>query len=136
MDVWRRERAYEDRKEAYRTVLKWALVTIQQVQLTNPLLTFAGTPDPPENVPPEVFDKMNIEVAAFGSPEVKQTLEEFREAADQFFFRSATLRTMQQQAGPEGGLTGAYEARDAARQTARDRFDELAAAINADLTML
>jgi hypothetical protein len=41
---------------------------------------------------------------------------------------------MQQQTGPE--LTGAYEARDAARQTARDRFDELAAAINGDLTTL
>ena len=36
IDVRRRERAYDDRKETYGNVLKWALVTIQQVQLTDP----------------------------------------------------------------------------------------------------
>jgi hypothetical protein len=34
--MWRRrERAYHDRKETYGNVLKWALVTMQQVQLTD-----------------------------------------------------------------------------------------------------
>jgi len=136
IDARRRERAYEARKEAYRIVLQWALRTMQQVQLTNPILTFAGTPAPPENVAPEVFDSMNVELAAFGSPEVRQEVEEFRDAVDSFFARNATVVTMQQQSGPGQHVADAFEARDAARQAARDAFDELAAAINEDLSTL
>jgi hypothetical protein len=136
MDVRRRERAYEARKEAYRIVLQWAIVNMQQVQLTDPILTYAGMPDPPENVPQELFDTMNVEVAAFGSQEVKQAIDEFRDAVDAFFVRNGIARRIQDQDVPGEQGVQAYLERDAARQTARDRFDELAAEINDDLTTL
>jgi hypothetical protein len=112
-------------------------VTMQQVQLTDRMLTFVGDPDPPPNLSQEHFDTLHIGVAAFGSSEVKQGIEDFREAADKFFLQAGITRTMQQQGGHSGEeYMGAAGLRDSLRQTARDRFDELEAQINSDLATL
>ena len=75
-------------------------------------------------------------MAAFGSPPVKQTLDNFRTASDSFFLKAGLLKTIQNQSNDGQALMGALEARDLARQEARDAFDLLAAAINAELTTL
>jgi hypothetical protein len=134
--VRRRERAYEARREAYRNILKWALVLIQQVELTDPILTYSGMPAAPESPPAEVFNRMVVELAAFGSDEVQAAVEAFRDAARSFFLRNSVANMIRDQgADPQQGVD-AYLERDAAREEARSAHDRLATAINRDLAGL
>lgn len=99
LEVRRRERAYEARHEAYQHVLEWALVLMQQVELTDPILTFEGMPAPPDSPPAEVFNRMVVELAAFGSPEVRTAAEAFREAVRSFFLSNSIANMIRDQGG-------------------------------------
>jgi hypothetical protein len=87
LDVRRRDRAYDARRDAYRLALQWALNLLQQVQLTDPVVTIAGQPGPPGSLSTEHFNEMRIEVSAVGSKDVDASLERFRNAVRSFFLR-------------------------------------------------
>ena len=52
------------------------------MQLTDPILTYRGMPGPPDNPPPDVFDRMIVEIAAFGTETVEEALNAFRDRVE------------------------------------------------------
>jgi hypothetical protein len=135
LEARRRERACDARRDAYLHVLEWALILIQQVELTDPIITYAGMPAAPESPPAEVFNRMVVELAAFGSAEVRAAVDEFRNAVRSFGTRNNVAMMLRDQ-GAGGQVVEAFEARDAAREEARAAHDRLATAINQDLANL
>ena len=138
----RSERAYEARQEAYRHVLEWALVVIMRVELTDPIVTFAGMPEPPDAPPDEVYARLLVDVGAFGSHEVDAALDAFREAVSSFYLRAEEVRTqresaqMRQQAGGGEISSFAFQERDEAREAARQSFEALRTTIKDELAAL
>jgi len=77
-------RAYEDQKAAYRRVVGWAVRTMHQVELTLPVISTSGTPEPPKDIPSEEYEVMNTEVILFGSKEVAEVMAAFHAALQSF----------------------------------------------------
>jgi hypothetical protein len=71
----RGERAYADRSASYRHVIRWTFRTIQQVQLTEPIVKTSDMPEPPESLSDEEWRTMMTEVRLFGSRDVSDAME-------------------------------------------------------------
>jgi hypothetical protein len=129
-------RAYDDKKSAYLTAMGYALVTIQRVALTEPLLTFAGQPEPPDPVDPDTWTRMHVEVGTFGSEEVDEALTVLLEATRDFNFAVGTFRTIKDQEATGTALFDSRQAMDKARASVTDAFNALRTAVNTDLRTL
>jgi len=138
LQVRRRERIYDDLKSTYRAALEWALLIVQGVQLTDPIITMTNTPAPPEEPPDEVWNAMRINVSVFGSPEVEKALDDFRAAARSFFINAGVVDMLQRQGVQSGnqGLIDALQQREDRRAEAADAYDRLATQIKAELAAL
>jgi hypothetical protein len=131
------ERAYADRSTTYRQVIQWAFRTIQQVQLSEPILRTSDMPEPPENLSEEEWRTMMIEVRLFGSADVLQAMETFRESVSSFSGHLMVLRTYRDQGGAPGEQTsGAWRELQSAREEAATSFDHLSASIRDELASL
>lgn len=126
-------RAYDDRKAAYMTALRYALTTVKRAALTEPMLVFEGQPEAPEPVDSETWDRMHVEVGAFGSPEVGDALMALLIASRDFGLAVGTYRAVREQSGPGPGVAGAGEAMQTARAAVQHAYEELQLAINRDL---
>jgi hypothetical protein len=129
------ERAYDDRKTTYRQVLAWALVTVQQVVLTEPLITFGDMPEPPEDVSAEDWRAMLVEVGLFGSPTVSDAMEAFRDKVHEFRGHVMTYRTLRDQ-GATQQLTQSREAMQRAKTDTSTAYDQLTRQIRDELANL
>ena len=67
---------------------------------------------------------------------MQQAILEFRDAAESFFLKNSIVKTNRDQAVEPDEALKAQLDRDAAREMARDRFDELSRDINMDLRTL
>lgn len=130
------ERAYEDRKAAYRVVIEWALRTTQQVQLTEPILTTSGMPEPPDNLTEDQWRAMMIDVNLVGSSEVGEAMSAFREAAVDFSGRLMVWRTLREQRGTAQQMTDAHQAMQGAREAVGTAFEQLTELIRTELANL
>jgi hypothetical protein len=90
-------RAYTDRGNAYRGVIGWALREIQQVELTMPIITFEGTPEPPASLPEDQWEAMMIEVRLFGSRAVFEAMNDFRDKVRGFAAHVMVQRTFREE---------------------------------------
>ena len=95
LDVRRRERAYEDRRASYRNALEWALVRVQQVELTDPIVRFTGMPTRPTICLRESSTGCRSKVAAFGSNEVLSGT--FQDTVQEFQGRQMVVSTLRNQ---------------------------------------
>jgi len=130
------ERLYEDRKATYRLLLRWALNAFQKVGRTEPDITFAGMPPPPEDWPDAEYDAMWVEVSAFGSAEVLDALNTFHRKLRGFGAHVFTLRALREQrpnplqlsesqANVRDARADVEVAFDALRTLIRDELEEL-----------
>ena len=129
-------RAYVDRGNAYRAVLTWALRTVQQVELTMPLMTFEGTPEPPESLPNDQWDAMMVEVRLFGSREVSEAMTDFRNKVSDFSGHVMVQRTYRQQGVRGIQVTESFKELQAAREKCQASYDSLADTIRDELASL
>lgn len=134
LELRRRERAYKSRKAAYESALQWALLSVQQVQLTDPLLRYEGMPDPPENRP-GLFDQMIVELSVFAPQQVEDALDAFRESITTFEGRQMVVNGLREQPGA-GDRVEAYTARDEARTAVADAFETFRRTMRDDLAAL
>lgn len=130
------ERAYGDHKTAYRQLLKWMLVSMRQVELTEPLLRVSGMPEPPPNIPEDEHQAMLIEVSAFGSPEVSDALTEYSDKVRSFHLDVDLWRTLQEQHAEPQQTRDSYRKIHPARELARDAFEKLRTLIRDELANL
>jgi hypothetical protein len=128
------ERAYEARSMAYRMVLEWALRTIQQIELTAPIVSTNLTPSPPDSLSEEHYNEMRVELAAHGSAEVEEAFEEYRTAARRFFVHAGIVERHEQQSST--GVFEAMEKRDEVRDEAHDVYERLVTTIKDELATL
>jgi hypothetical protein len=98
-ELRRVERTYDDRKAAYLSILRWTLITMQRIQATEPIISFAGDPQAPDPPTEEEWRDLQISANAFGSREVDEALEDFIEKSRLFFLDSSTYRMIRNQSG-------------------------------------
>jgi hypothetical protein len=129
----RSERAYNDRREAYVDLLQHAMILVERVDLTEPIITFDNMPEPPEN--PSVVEWRNLQarVTAYGSPTVGEAAETFYAKARGFFAQAGVYRMMKDQGGD---FVGPAEAMAAAREEVGMTFKQLQTLVRDDLAKL
>ena len=126
------ERAYDDRKTAYRRVVAWGLRTMQQIQLSEPILKTSGMPDePPPDLDEGEWDAMMIEVRLFGSSDVIDAMEKFRSSAIAFSAQLMAFRVIRDQRGQPP-----WQELEETRQAASSSFDGLTDVIRNELASL
>jgi hypothetical protein len=128
------ERAYVDRSTAYRRVIEWALRTIQQMQLTEPILRTSDMPEPPASLSEDQWRTMMVEVRLFGSADVSSAMEALREKVDSFSGQLMVLRTYREQGG--GQLGESWRGLQSDREAAVAAFDHLTDVIRDELARL
>ncbi len=72
-DLRRRDRTFQNLREAYLRVLRWTMLADQQVWALEPLQRGRGF-QPPEDLDEEVFREMWVEAEAFGSADVREAI--------------------------------------------------------------
>jgi hypothetical protein len=108
---------------------------MQQVALTEPLITFGDTPEPPEDVSPEEWRAMLVKVGLFGSPTVSDAMEAFRDKVHGFRGHVMTYRTLRQQ-GATQQLAQSGEAMQQAKTETNAAYDQLSNLIRDELASL
>ena len=79
---------------------------------------------------------MIVELSAFGSQEVEDALDAFRDALTDFQNSQSAINTIRNQNVSADAGTAAYTARDAARTAVTEAFATLRTAIRGDLATL
>jgi len=135
LEVRRRERAYEDRKSAYRAALTWALVAVQRVELTEPVLSYEGMPEAPEAPGDDEWRDLHVEIHAFGSEQVDQAFQSLLDKLKAFYGYVMSLRLIRAQGGRATQdepwkevvrtRTEVHDAYDALRRRIRDELASL-----------
>jgi hypothetical protein len=133
----RSDRAYTERREAYRLLLAWALIRMQQLELTEPVVTWTGMPEPPAGPSAEMYREIRVALAAFGSPAVDTAFADFLQAYHDFSVAVGTLRAIRDQAGGGGvDLTGPHARLEEKRTAAHAEFDRLIGLVKDELGSL
>jgi hypothetical protein len=125
-------RSYEDRKATYLELLSWLYNAMVRVQLTEPIISFAGDPDPPEAISNEEWLALQARVSAFGSAEVDGALEHFRDLDRSFYGHVSVYRALRD----SGDFRDAAEKMTESRRLAREAFDELRRLVREELAAL
>jgi hypothetical protein len=129
-------RAYGDRKDADRRVVAYAVRTMNQVELTLPMLEDSDTPKPPENLPPDAYEAMNTEIALFGSPAAAEAFKEFLMTLQPFRAAVWAFEAMKNQAAMGAEVTGSFGEVHKARESVRATFETLTSTIRDELASL
>jgi hypothetical protein len=147
LEVRRRERAYEDRRAAYRLAIEWALVVCERVRRVDAL---RGTQDeePKPDISDEDAKQLQVELFAFGTDEVQAEFAVMHEAAQNFLVKASIVEAItvpekrEERAEKQGqfqamvGEIKAEHSRDYWRDETFKAADSLAATIKRELAEL
>jgi hypothetical protein len=115
----RGERMFEARSEAYRALLRQLHTVMMIIERTEPMI--GPTSPPPEKPSDDDWTDMYVRIAMFGSPELRETFNEFSQKWATFQANAALFRRARQgQADEAGAGMDMHNAREAAAKTLRD----------------
>jgi hypothetical protein len=130
----RSERAYNDRRDTYVELLNHAMILVERVDLTEPIITYENMPKPPENPSPDKWRDLQARVTAYGSQEVGEAADEFYAKARAFFVAADVYRMVKNQPGATFEQEG--QAMLAAREEVGRTFKRLQILVREDLANL
>jgi hypothetical protein len=132
-ELARGARLFERRAPVYQEMLGQLYVWIAQVNATEPIIEFAGQPEPPDPPSDEEWREMEVQLRTFGSVAVADAYGLLADAMHSFFAQAGSLRTIREQGG---AVTEPWEQVHEARITVRENLRALERLVSEELAAL
>ena len=132
-DLARGARLFERRAAAYEAMLGFLQVIWERILDTEPILRLEGTPDPPDQPPPDEWRSMYVRLRTFGSTPVASLYDDFANATHDFFIQVNLLRSTRDQPG-QGAMP--WQQLQDARERVKEIYDRLEVVVSDELASL
>jgi hypothetical protein len=130
----RSERLYAARRETYLDLLRTCLLLVERIELTEPIITTASTPEPPEPPNDDEWRELRARVGAFGSTQVSEAADALYQKAGAFY--SAVIGYRLNREHPSGDLPAAAERMTGLRSEVQLTLEDLQALVRDELENL
>jgi hypothetical protein len=136
MRARRGDRHYEGRKETYLDLLRWSLVALERVFLTEPMVTYADMPEPPDPPSQDQWRDLRARVDALGSKEVGDAADTLTTKSREFFSAVTGYRIARDSADPSSDLEATTTRMLEKREAVTHAYEDLRRLVRDELASL